>query len=133
MRFTLSRGERLRSSKIIKALFQDGTSGFLYPFRYSFVLLPAGESGYPVQVLFAVPKRRIRKAVFRNLIRRRSKEAFRLHKHILAEPLKKGAKTVAILFTYIANEPEAWAVIEKKIVLLLREIETRVAGMPHGE
>lgn len=31
---TLTRAERLRSLKVIRRLFEEGRSGFVYPFRY---------------------------------------------------------------------------------------------------
>lgn len=40
------------------------------------------ECGTPVQVLFSVPKRNFKKAVVRNLLKRRMREAFRLQKRL---------------------------------------------------
>jgi len=78
--FTLKKHEILRSKNIIKELFNDGSSFFLYPFKVYFLLKPTQQAN---QVLFSVSKKYFKKAVDRNLIRRRMREAYRLNKSIL--------------------------------------------------
>ena len=72
----LSRAERLRGDKSIGELFREGRSGFVFPF-----CVPA-EAGVPAgSMLVSVPKKLFRRAVKRNLLKRRTREAFRLEKH----------------------------------------------------
>lgn len=128
MRYTFSRDERLRSAKIINQVYRKGVSGYIYPFRYSYI--KTGQSGLnpTAQVLIAVSKRRIRKAVDRNLVRRRIREAYRLNKSILHSPLSQSRSDLAIAFTYIAGGIESYQEIERKLVLLLRDIAERVSA-----
>ena len=79
---SLPRTERLRSLGAVRRLFQSGESGFVFPFRY--VWYAEADELSSVEVLFSVPKKFHKRANKRNLLRRRTKEAFRLQKQIVA-------------------------------------------------
>jgi len=128
MRYTFSRDERLRSAKIIDLVYRKGVSGYIYPFRFSYVKTRQTGLNPTAQVLIAVSKRRIRKAVDRNLVRRRIREAYRLNKSILLGPLSLSQSDLAVAFTYIAGGIESYQEIERKLVLLLRDIAERVSA-----
>lgn len=78
---SLSRTERLRSLGAVRRLFESGESGFIYPFRYVWFAEP--DLVQSVEVLFSVPKKFHKRANRRNLLRRRTKEAYRLQKNLL--------------------------------------------------
>ena len=78
---SLPRTERLRSLGAVRRLFESGESGFIFPFRYVWFAEPDTEQS--VEVLFSVPKKFHKRANKRNLVRRRTKEAYRLQKQIL--------------------------------------------------
>ena len=78
---SLPRTERLRSLGAVRRLFESGESGFIYPFRYVWFAEPDLEQS--VEVLFSVPKKFHKRANRRNLLRRRTKEAYRLQKNLL--------------------------------------------------
>jgi len=83
-RYTLPAIERLKLRKQIETLFQTGEAFSVFPLRIVFSLVPAAAgSDAPVRAGFSVPKKRIRKAVGRNRVRRLLKEAWRLQKHAL--------------------------------------------------
>lgn len=75
------RTERLRSLGAVRRLFESGESGFIYPFRYVWFAEP--DLVQSVEVLFSVPKKFHKRANRRNLLRRRTKEAYRLQKNLL--------------------------------------------------
>lgn len=79
---SLSRTERLRSLGAVRRLFDSGRSGFVFPFRYVWYAEPAADD--TTEILFSVPKKFHKRANKRNLLRRRTKEAYRLQKTILA-------------------------------------------------
>ena len=78
---SLPRTERLRSLGAVRRLFESGESGFVYPFRYVWFAEP--DLVQSVEVLFSVPKKFHKRANKRNLLRRRTKEAYRLQKNLL--------------------------------------------------
>jgi len=78
---SLPRSQRLRSLGAVRRLFESGESGFVFPFRYVWYAEPDAERS--VEVLFSVPKRFHKRANKRNLLRRRTKEAYRLQKGIV--------------------------------------------------
>ena len=78
---SLPRTERLRSLGAVRRLFESGESGFVFPFRY--VWVAEADSVPSVEVLFSVPKKFHKRANRRNLLRRRTKEAYRLQKGIV--------------------------------------------------
>ena len=51
--------ERLKSRKQIGQLITADSSSFIYPFRIAWMIRDL-EGGYPLQIAFSVPKRRIR-------------------------------------------------------------------------
>lgn len=67
----------------IRRMFESGESGFVFPFRYVWFAEPDTERS--VEALFSVPKKFHKRANRRNLLRRRTKEAYRIRKEILAD------------------------------------------------
>ena len=65
--------EKLCSRTAINNIFQGGKSAICYPLRAAFSIVDAEET--PAQFLITIPKKKIRKAVNRVLLRRRVREA----------------------------------------------------------
>lgn len=78
---SLPRTQRLRSLGAVRRMFESGESGFIFPFRY--VWFAETDEIRSAEVLFSVPKKFHKRANKRNLLRRRTKEAYRLQKQIL--------------------------------------------------
>jgi ribonuclease P protein component len=85
--FSLGKNERLSKEIWIQELFKKGSSFYFYPFKVLF--LPHPDPGSTVnEVLFSVSKRQFKRAVDRNSIKRRLREAYRLNKSALSPPRK---------------------------------------------
>jgi ribonuclease P protein component len=127
MNHTLSKNERLHSKKSIKELFDKGSSFFLYPFKV-LVLEQLLNSAETNQVLFSVSKKKIKKAVHRNQVKRRIKEAYRINKHLLANAEVK--KNIALI--YVSSDISTFKKIEpiiQKILVKLDQLSNEIQNI----
>ena len=88
---TLRKSERLDKKKVIEKMFAGGSRSFsVFPLRV--VYLPVEELEAPVSILVSVSKRRFKRAVKRNRVKRQIREAYRMNKHgLLAVLTEKSA------------------------------------------
>jgi ribonuclease P protein component len=121
MKQTFSKDERLCSRRLISQLFSQGETFHVKPFRVTWMRLPSQDLT-PAQVLMSVPKYNFRKAVHRNLIRRRMKEAYRLNKQPLCDQLAGTGHLLVFCITYTAKEIMDYDLIQAKIILLLQRL-----------
>jgi len=146
VKFTFKKSERLNSKKVIEQLFdkkgrETNPSVFLYPFRVTYIHevisheskveseseveqltthdLPLTTT--PTQILISVSKRSFKHAVDRNLVKRRTREAYRLNKHLL---MQKPTNQIPayIAFVYIAKTIEDYAKIEKSMKAIFKKM-----------
>ena len=94
--------EKLCSRTAINKIFQSGKSAICYPLRAAFTIVE--EDNNSPQFLITIPKKKIRKAVKRVLLRRRVREAYRLNRHLLHPQLKEQGKSLKIAFVYLSDE-----------------------------
>ncbi len=115
---TLTKSERLHSQRKIQELFQKGSSFYVHPFRFKFLIEEAEEEEICLpQILVSVPKRIFKRANTRNLLKRRIKEAYRLNKQKLLHHPEFVNKKVSIAFIYTAKEKLSFHFIEKQLIL----------------
>ncbi len=118
--FSFEKAERLKSRKIIQALFKQGNSFAQYPLRLVWLPVENRQSSYPAQFALSVPKRKFKRAVDRNRIRRMLREAYRLNKHHLYRALQDEEQQIAFMVLYIAAEELPFAQIEGAMYKLIR-------------
>lgn len=122
--YSLPKEERLNKKKNIQHLFAQRKrwSGQWLALYYA----PHIETQHPPQVLFSVPKSRIRKAVVRNGIRRRMKEAYRLHKQILTS-LSTGPPSLLLGYVYIGGgyPLPSYQLIQKEVIASLHHLVSK--------
>ncbi|HLW08318.1 MAG TPA: ribonuclease P protein component [Marinilabiliaceae bacterium] len=109
--FTFNKRERLHRKKLIDKLFIKGRSFMTFPLRDQYLLVERVDD-VAVQILVSVPKKRFKRAVDRNLLKRRIKEAYRLNKQTLLIEIAED-KTLLIACIYSANEILPYEVIAK--------------------
>ena len=126
--YTLKKEERLCNKRLIDGLFHNGSSFLCYPFKATWCLsdMPAA---LPAQVLFAVSKKRFKRAVDRNTVKRLMREAYRLNKHDqLYAYLAASQKNIVFSVGYIGKEIASFSLIEKKMSKLLKQLCANIAG-----
>ena len=111
------KSERLKSKKLIKELFEKGSSFTLYPLKVFYLKGSPDRTVSAPQVLFVVPKRNFKKAVERNRIKRQIKEAYRLNKLKFISAFSNKTLPVAVGFMYVAREKMPFQLIENKLTL----------------
>ncbi|MDB5142000.1 MAG: ribonuclease protein component [Mucilaginibacter sp.] len=125
--YTFTKEERLCNKKLIDQLFHNGSSFLCYPFKVSW-LIATDPQLFPAQVLFSVSKKRYKKAVDRNLIKRRIREAYRLHKQqYLYSLLSDADKRIVFSIGFIGKEIAPYDLIEKKMLKLLNQLIEQLA------
>jgi ribonuclease P protein component len=101
--FSYNKFEKLKSRKQIELLFAKGKSISSFPVKVFY--LPVEHTPvHPVQVGVGVSARNFKKAVDRNTIKRRMREAYRLHKLPLHEHLITNQKSVAVFILWIDKQ-----------------------------
>ena len=93
----------------ILSVLKNGKAVFKYPVRATF---EPGEG----ELIFTVPKRNFKRAVKRNLLKRRMREAYRLN----CAPLE--GRGLNIFFFYVAVKEESYESIEKSIRSLIADM-----------
>lgn len=118
--FGFSKAERLTGKKNIEELFQHGSSFFLHPFLVKY--RKSGENNH--RFLITVPKKKFKRAVDRNLIKRRIREAYRLNKHLITD---QPIGFFHVGFIYQDDSILPYAEIENKLVILLKRLLKKIA------
>ena len=115
--YTFRKEERLHKEKLIKELFEKGSSFYLYPFKV--LVLRNPDDAFSVhQVMISVSRKNYRKATDRNLIKRRIRESYRLNKNLLPITPK-----FLIAYIYTAKEILTFAQIQERLIKTLNRFD----------
>lgn len=115
VRNTLHRGERLRKETDIRLLFTKGQSFLVHPVLVHYRVVEPSDQVW-VKALFAAPKKKLKKAVRRNYVKRVFRENFRTGKHALAALMEAHHHTLHIAFSYIGHEKPEFDAIHHAFV-----------------
>ena len=118
--FKLTKNERLSNTILIGKLFAEGDSFFVFPLKvvYLKTQLPGR---FPVQASFSVSKKNFKRAVQRNLLKRRLREAYRLNKPGFYQSIPNGSQ-LALMIIYSAKEIKDFTLIEKSMKKALAKL-----------
>lgn len=121
---TFKKEERLSSVTAIGTLFGSGLSHFCFPFK---LFYKPNNLEY-CRVVISVPKRQHKRAVERNLLKRRIRESYRLNKEMLS-----GMAGMDIAVVYLASGICEFPEIDKSLknaLARLKENCTKDSGTP---
>ncbi len=123
---TFKKGERLRKKREIQALFQSEELFICYPFRVLYCKQKEKNNESPIQVLISVPKRRQKLAVRRNLLKRRTREAYRLQKSDLLNHLKDADFSLSLGIVYVGEKISSYCEIYDSLSGIVQELKSRL-------
>ena len=112
-RLTFSKGERLCNYHRIQKLFQEGNSLKKYPIKLLYLAVDSQEVNN--QVLISVPKRKVRRAVHRNRIKRLIRESYRKQKSLLSS-------SYSLAFVYMGTEEISYTQVSQLVDALLKQL-----------
>lgn len=116
MNYKFPKSEKLRLKRDIERLFNEGKNKYYLLLSVKFLEVDEASKNL---CGVSVPKRKMKKAVDRNRLKRQMREAYRLNKHILeTEDLK-----YHMMFVYSKSEKCSYQEIEKAMVFLLKHIK----------
>ena len=119
--FSYNKFEKLKSRKQIELLFAKGKTIAAFPVKV-FYLPVENTPMHPVQVGVGVSARNFKKAVDRNTIKRRMREAYRLHKLPLHEHLVAQQKSVVVFILWIDKQMPTTAALQDLMPTVIEKL-----------
>jgi|SRR5690554_3448582 len=125
MKEGLGKKYMLCSKTVMSSVYEKGEIVKSYPFLMRYLPVEL-KTEAPFQIVISVPKRRFKKAVDRNRIKRLIKEAVRKKKHILERSLEEREEQLAVFLIYTGQKEESYQKISNKIeTVFLRLVKER--------
>lgn len=112
-----TKDEKLKHKKLIVRLFKEGKPISKYPLRLVYLKLEHNGRA-PLKAGFSISKKKFKRAVDRNLLKRRLREAYRLNKHKVYSVLED---KYILMFIYLDNDILSSKIIHNKMEQLLQK------------
>ena len=125
MRFTFKKEERLYGHIALENVYTKGKHIHANAIKIIFIEVPQSDEP-SCRVVFSVPKRSFKKAVDRNLIKRRMREIYRHHKPQLYQHLEARQKHIHIYLIYTAKQIILFDELQKNLIQALQLVATKV-------
>lgn len=126
---TLCKAERLNSKLLIGKMFEGGVSKSFSIFPIRIVYMPVERGDAPAAILISVSKRRFKRAVKRNRVKRQIREAYRKSKHLLVDELARREQRLAIAIIYLSDGLIATSELEEKMEIALLRISEKLSPL----
>lgn len=122
---TFHKDERLCSRKIISTLFEKGHRFYCSGYQVVWIESPLPE-GIHAQVAFSVSKKRFKRAVARNTIKRRLREAYRKNKASLYNYLGEKGCCIAFMIIFCGEKIPEFSHVDRSIKEIIGKLITIV-------
>jgi len=126
------KSEHLCGDKRIGQLFTQGDAFIAYPLRVVYLIAPKKDVEF-ASVMVSVPKKRFKRAVKRNRLKRLMREAYRLNKQPLVALLKENDLQLHIAFNYVSDDELDFVAVEKKMKVALQRLMDKIAPASPAE
>ena len=123
--YSFPKSEKLKSRKVITSLFEHGNAEYHFPLKLSWLSSP-DYSVSGVKAGFSVPKKKFKRAVDRNMIKRKIREAYRLNKSEFIEICKSKNISVSLFFIYTSDKIVDYQKIQEVLISQLNNISKKV-------
>lgn len=131
MRLTFGKKQRLKRRNLIDDVFVNGSK--LKGFPLIGVVYPCAlPEAVPIQVATQVSKRRFRRAVDRNRIKRLMREAWRRHKGDLEKQLSEADIQYAAVFIFVGKEMPTLKELDRSVVKIIGKWEAQLTLPEEG-
>ncbi|MCG8409709.1 MAG: ribonuclease P protein component [Bacteroidales bacterium] len=125
---TLGKEERLKSKKLIDDLFRDGQILNNSPFRILYKVCDNNSDfEFPAKIAVSVSKKKFKRAVDRNRIKRKMREAYRNNKTDLYNFLDQKGKRLYFFVIYMDKNDLDYTDIEKKMKNSVKKLITQLS------
>lgn len=128
-RYTLSKSERLKSYKKIRILFAEGQKFRVQSLLVFYQISKSNGDGLQqdaLQMGVSVGARYFKKAVDRNLLKRRIREAYRKNNLELKEMIHSEKTNLDVFFVYAQQEMNNYQLIEMAMVKALQILSEKI-------
>jgi len=119
----LSKAERLSGRSNIATLVKCGKWGSSAHLKYCFHPNSVGVN----RILVAVPKKFFKRAVKRNLLKRRIREAYRTQKVLLFPPSPLTGRGTDVLIQYNSPEIVDYAIVRAEVAAALASVSSKLS------
>ena len=123
--FEFPKKQKLCNETEINEMFSNGKSFFIHPIRLIWKK-EVNSDAVAIKSIIVVPKKQLKLAADRNIVRRRMKEAYRLNKSTIENSLKNKGKQLNIAIVYQNDKRLSYKVIEEKIKLILGRLREEI-------
>ena len=115
------KSEHLCLKSTFDQLFESGNSFYCHSLKIVWFAKQEEKSSF--QIAFTVSKRHFKKAVDRNFLKRRMREAFRLNNQTFKQQLTELNLAVSFIFIYTRKERKEYHEIEENVIHSLLKLE----------
>jgi len=119
---TFKKAERLCGIKTIDGLFENGRFLNFRHFRIVYLVSEPVNELPPARILISIPKKYFKRAIMRNLLKRRIREAYRKNKSDLYAGLLEKNKRIDIAIIWSGNTTATYVEITESVREMIRRL-----------